>query len=115
MGYRFSEGKEGRDASVDALDHWRVELAHLLGLWRSVRLACVCLRTDHTWTNLFGELRLSTEFPVDKGLQAGVVVCNSDLMATESSLPIASLSSLVESLRAGLISNVAGSEPVNLF
>jgi hypothetical protein len=100
---------------MDSLDQWQTELESLIGLWRSIRVACVCLRAQDTWINLFGCIDLSTDPLLKSDDPPNVIVRTPNLLAIEATFPPSSLPRIIDELRAGQISRLSEHDPVKLF
>ena len=76
---------------------WYEKVCALEGLWASVKVACVCVRTGNYWMNLVGKAELSPHSP-EEPVELRPVLETDTLLALEGALSLQTVGNLVENL-----------------
>lgn len=97
---------------IEHLQDWYRRVAQFGPLWRSLRLACICLRETDGWVVVSGQLALSLEEP--DGDEAQPFLELDELAALSGRFPVEALPKVVSILETGLILSGSAYHPVKL-
>lgn len=99
---------------MHTVEQWLAQVQGLMHMWRSIKVACICVRVGDGWINLAGLATLTDEAP-STGFAVEPVAQADELLALFGYTDIATLSNLVQNLTVGQVFSAGTPYPVKLF